>query len=141
MKTLVLFSCSLALIACAGEQRPADQASTAPPAKAEAPAPTMTSAATEPTTSAQASAQEQTIEVAGAFKPASVTIPANTPVRLHFRRSDQPTCAEEIVFPELNLRKKIAASQTVTFDIPAQQARTINFACGMDMLKGTVVVQ
>lgn len=42
---------------------------------------------------------------------------------------------------ELNMRKKIAANETVTFDLPSQQARTLNFACGMDMMKGTVVVQ
>ena len=141
MKSLVIVTLTLILIACGGEQRTADQASTAPAADTAAPATTATPAAAGSATGAQASEQEQTIDVAGAFTPASVTIPANTPMRLHFRRSDQPTCAEEIVFPELNLRKKIAATETVTFDIPAQQARTLNFACGMDMLKGTVVVQ
>ncbi len=139
MKSLVIVS--LILIACGGEQRTAEQASTAPPAATAAQATTAAPAASETATGVQASAQEHTIDVAGAFSPASVTIPANTPVRLHFRRSDHPTCAEEIAFPELNLRKKIAANETVTFDIPAQQARTLNFACGMDMLKGTVVVQ
>lgn len=33
------------------------------------------------------------------------------------------------------------AKETVTFDVPPQQARTLSFACGMDMMKGTVVVQ
>ena len=141
MKSLVIVTLSLVLIACGGEQRTGEQAATAPAAETAAPVTAATPAAADPATGGQASAQEQTIDVAGAFSPASVTIPANTPVRLHFRRSDQPTCAEEIVFPELNLRKKIAANETVTFDIPAQQARTLNFACGMDMLKGTVVVQ
>lgn len=141
MKSLSLFTLSLVLIACGGEQRTAEQASTTPAAETAAPATTTTAAAADSATGAQASAQEQTIDVAGAFSPASVTIPANTPVRLHFRRSDQPTCADEIVFQELKLRKKIAANETVTFDIPAQQARTLNFACGMDMLKGTVVVK
>jgi plastocyanin domain-containing protein len=141
MKSLVIIvSLSLVLIACGGEQR-TEQASTAPPAETAAAATTATPAPADTANGAQASAQEQTIEVAGAFTPASVTIPANTPARLHFRRGDEPTCAEEIVFPELNLRKKIAANETVTFDIPAQQARTLNFACGMDMLKGTIVVQ
>ena len=139
MKSLVIVTLSLALIACGGEQR-TEQASTAPTETAP-PATTATPAAADASTGSQGSAQEQTIDVAGAFSPASVTIPANTPVRLHFRRGDQPTCADEIVFPELKLRKKIAANETVTFDIPAQQARTLNFACGMDMLKGTVVVQ
>lgn len=102
---------------------------------------TTRTASAEQAPPSSASAHEQTIQVGAAFTPASVTIPANQPVRVHFRRTDEATCAEEIVIPELNMRKKIAANETVTFDLPAQQARTLNFACGMDMMKGTVVVQ
>ena len=114
--------------ACAKQERPAAQQQPAP-----APAP-----------AAQTSApgvQEHTIDVAGTFTPGSVTLKAGQPARLHFRRTDAATCADEIVIPDLNIRKKIAANQTVTVDVPAQQARTLNFACGMDMMKGTVVVQ
>ncbi len=137
MKSVVIVTLSLVLIACGGEQRTAEQESAAPLAETAAPA----APATSDTALQVASVKEQTIDVAGAFTPAAVTIPANTPMRLHFRRGDQPTCADEIVLPEMNMRKKIAANETVTFDIPAQQARTLNFTCGMDMMKGTVVVQ
>jgi plastocyanin domain-containing protein len=88
-----------------------------------------------------AGVQEHTIDVAAEFTPASVTLKAGQPARLHFRRGDKPTCADEIVIPALNVRKKLAANQTVTIDIPAQQARTLTFACGMDMMKGSLVVQ
>jgi plastocyanin domain-containing protein len=85
--------------------------------------------------------QEHTIEVAGDFTPPSVTLKAGQPARLHFRRGDKASCADEIVFPDLNIRKKLAVNETVTIDVPAQQARTLSFACGMNMMKGTVVVQ
>lgn len=85
--------------------------------------------------------QEHTIDVAGEFTPASVTVKAGLPARLHFRRGDKATCADEIVFPDLGIRKKIAENQTVTVDVPAQRARTLNFVCGMNMMKGSVVVQ
>jgi plastocyanin domain-containing protein len=100
--------------------------------------------ASAPVTTTQVSAatvQEQTIDVAAEFTPASITLKAGRPARLHFRRGDQATCADEIVIPALNVRKKLAANQTVTIDIPAQQARTLTFACGMDMMKGSIVVQ
>lgn len=118
----------LLLSACAKQEQPAAQQQ---PAPSPAPA-TQTSAA---------AVQEHTIDVAGTFTPASVTLKAGQPARLHFRRGAEATCADEIVIPDLNIRKKIAANQTVTIDVPAQQARTLNFACGMDMMKGTVVVQ
>lgn len=136
MKSLVAIILILALVACTKEPQTAEQPPAIPSQETEAPAPAA--ATTAP--AAQASA-EQTIDVAGEFSPASITIPANAPVRLHFRRSDKPTCADEIVLPELNQRKKIGANETVTFELPPQQARTLTFACGMGMMKGTVVVQ
>lgn len=134
----------IATAACAQQEPRAteqttSQTSTQQTASAEQTPPAET--ATTPDNAASTAAREQTIQVGAAFTPASVTIPANQPVRLHFRRTDEATCAEEIVLPELNLRKKIAANETVTFDLSAQQARTLTFACGMNMMKGTVVVQ
>ena len=108
--------------ACAQQEQPA--AASAPAAQTSA-----------------AGVQEHTIDVTGTFTPASVTLKAGQPARLHFRRGEAATCADEVVIPDLNIRKKLAANQTVTIDIPAQNARTLNFACGMDMMKGTVVVQ
>lgn len=138
-----LFFVSLLLLAaCAKQEQPVAQEQPAP----IAPAP-QTSATQPPvveTSTGDAPAapvQEVTIDVAGDFTPASVSLKAGQPARLHFRRGDKSSCADEIVFPELNVRQKLAANQTVTIDIPAQQARTLNFACGMNMMKGTVVVQ
>ena len=125
MKKLILIAL---FVACAKQEQPAAQQQ---PAAAPAPA----------AQTASAGIQEHTIDVAGEFAPASVTLKAGQPARLHFRRSDKPTCADEIVIPDLNIRKKLAANHTVTIDIPAQQARTLTFACGMNMMKGSVVVQ
>jgi plastocyanin domain-containing protein len=125
MRRLVL----IALVtACAQQEQPTAR-------QQPAPAPATT------TQVSSAGVQEHTIDVAAEFTPASVTLKAGQPARLHFRRGDKPTCADEIVIPALNVRKKLAANQTVTIDIPAQQARTLTFACGMDMMKGSLVVQ
>lgn len=132
---LLLIALLLVGVACAQQEQPAAEQTTTQ--RAAPPAVT----ATAPAVTSSGSTHEQTIQVGAAFTPASVTIPANQPVRLHFRRTDEATCADEIVLPELKMRKKIAANETVTFDLPAQQARTLNVACGMDMMKGTVVVQ
>jgi len=124
------------LAACGQQEQPvAEQTASA---EQTAPPPAATTAAAE---TSSAAIHEQTIQVGAEFTPSSVTIPANQTVRLHFRRTGEATCAEEIVLPELNMRKKIAGNETVTFDLPPQQARTLTFACGMNMLKGSVVVQ
>lgn len=139
MKSLLLIALALGFAGCAKEQPAAETLAAAPAQQlASSDAAQTTLETAEATSQAQ---QEHTIDVAGEFSPASLTIPANTPVRLNFRRSDKPTCAEEIVLPELNMRKKIAANETVTFELPAQPARALTFACGMNMLKGSIVVQ
>lgn len=125
MRRLVLIAL---FAACARQEQPVARQQ---PAPSTAPAVQRSSAAV----------REHTIDVAGEFTPASVTLKAGEPARLHFRRGDKPTCADEIVIPDLGIRKKLAANETVTIDVPAQQARTLSFACGMDMMKGTVVVQ
>lgn len=130
MKALALV---LLLAGCAKQEQPVAQQ---PPAPAPTPA-----AQTSSAPASTSAVQEHTIDVAGEFTPASLTLKAGQPARLHFRRGDKASCADEVVFPDLNIRRKLPANETVTIDVPAQQARTLNFACGMDMMKGTVVVQ
>ena len=64
-----------------------------------------------------------------------------TPVALMFTRISEESCAKEVVFPSLNIRKELPLNQAVqvTFDMPASGA--VAFECGMGMLKGSVVVQ
>lgn len=133
-KTFVFALLLFSLGACAKQEQPVAQEqppAAAPETASQPPAPQATAV----------TVQEQTIDVAGEFTPASLTLKAGQPARLHFRRGDKPSCGDEIVFPELNIRQKLKKNQTVTIDIPAQQARTLKFTCGMDMLKGTVVMQ
>lgn len=89
-----------------------------------------------------AMAQESTIDVGSEFSPASVTLPQGQPIRLKFRRGNQPTCADEVVFTDLGIRKKLPKNETTLVELPAQSAaRTLNFTCGMNMMKGSVVIQ
>lgn len=130
MKNVLILSLGLiALFACqqAGEAEAPDK-----PAAAAEPAPAQAAAT---------SAGEVTIHVGSQFSPASITVPQGQPVRLAFHRTNDPTCADEVVFPDLKIRKKLPANTTTVVELPPQQARTLNFACGMDMMKGTIVVQ
>jgi plastocyanin domain-containing protein len=134
-KLLSMMTCAavLAVVACGGgEARQQSATATAPAATASAPAP-----------AAPAAPKEFAVKISGAeIIPASLTIPKGEPVRLTFTRDEQPTCGDEIVFASLNIRKKIPVNQPTAIDLPAQaNAGELTFACGMDMMKGTIVVQ
>ena len=76
-----------------------------------------------------------------AFAPDRVSIPAGQATDLVFTRTVEQTCATELVIPSLGVRKPLPLNRPVVVRIPAQAAGEIAFACGMNMLKGTVVVR
>lgn len=74
------------------------------------------------------------------FKPSSVTFKKGTPATLVFTRTTDDTCATEVVFPDLNVKKELPKGQAVAITIPTEKERTLTFQCGMGMYKSSVVV-
>jgi RND family efflux transporter MFP subunit len=75
------------------------------------------------------------------FDPQRLTLRAGVPARLTFTRTSDKTCATEIVFPSLNIRRQLPLNEPATIEFTPDKASEIAFACGMNMLRGTVVVQ
>lgn len=75
------------------------------------------------------------------FTPEEISLPKDQPAKLAFVRVDEENCADEVVFKDLNITKKLPVGEVVLVDIPAGKTGEINFACGMDMFKGKVIVQ
>ena len=68
-------------------------------------------------------------------------VPAGRTVDLVFTRTAEDTCATEVVIPALKVRKPLPLGKAVVVTLPPQPAGEIAFACGMSMLRGTVVVR
>ncbi|HXI15747.1 MAG TPA: efflux RND transporter periplasmic adaptor subunit [Chloroflexota bacterium] len=75
------------------------------------------------------------------FEPQSVTLKAGTPARVTFTRKTDATCAKEVVFPDFNIKKALPLNEPVTVEFTPKETGTLSYACGMNMLKGQVVVQ
>jgi plastocyanin domain-containing protein len=75
------------------------------------------------------------------FTPSSVALKKGAPSTLTFTRTSDDTCATEVVFPELNVKKTLPLNQPVDVDVPTGDARTLGFTCGMGMFKSAVVIQ
>lgn len=89
---------------------------------------------------AGAGVQEIDVLVKGGYKPDVVRVAPNVPLRLRFRREESSTCSEEVVFPDFGIKRSLPAFATTTIDLPASPPGTYGFACGMDMLHGSLVV-
>lgn len=78
------------------------------------------------------------------FEPADLAVPAGKPVTIVFDRKTDETCAKQIVL-ETGDGKKI--EKDLPLNTPVEIAATfakpgkLTYACGMNMLKGTLTVQ
>jgi RND family efflux transporter MFP subunit len=75
------------------------------------------------------------------FDPPRITLRAGVPARITFTRTSDKTCATAVVFPSLSIRRDLPLNQPIPIEFTPDRAGEIAFACGMDMLRGAVVVQ
>ena len=74
------------------------------------------------------------------FEPQRVTLRAGVPARVTFTRTSDKTCATAVVFASLNIRHDLPLNTPVAVEFTPSKTGEIPFACGMNMLKGTIVV-
>jgi cobalt-zinc-cadmium efflux system membrane fusion protein len=75
------------------------------------------------------------------YEPAQVTLRAGTLARITFVRTTDKTCGTDVVFPSRNIKRALPLNQPVVIEFTPATAGDISFACGMNMLHGTVVVR
>ncbi|HEY0250881.1 MAG TPA: cupredoxin domain-containing protein [Kofleriaceae bacterium] len=78
------------------------------------------------------------------FEPASVNVPAGKPVTIVFTRKTDKTCAKSVVLTMddgKKLEKELPLDTPVEVATTFSKAGKLDYACGMDMVKGTIVVQ
>ena len=105
---------------------------------------TGTATATPPASSGSDTADIQSARILvneQGFEPPKVTLRAGTPVRLTFVRTTDKTCGTEVVFPSLNVKRALPLNGPVVIEFTPAKPGEVAFACGMNMFRGTVVVQ
>ena len=75
------------------------------------------------------------------YEPPEVTLRAGAPARITFVRTTDKTCGTEVVFPSLNIKRALPLHEPVVIEFTPAKSGDIAFACGMNMLHGTVVVR
>lgn len=75
------------------------------------------------------------------FTPSRVPVKAGQSVQLAFRRTEEGGCGDRVVFPALQLTRALPLGQTVQVQVLAPREGELAFTCGMDMLRGALVVK
>lgn len=74
------------------------------------------------------------------FEPATVSLRAGSPARVTFLRTTDNTCAKEVVIPSLGIRRVLPLDTAVEVEF-TPKAGQLEFACGMNMLRGSLVAK
>ncbi len=74
------------------------------------------------------------------YSPSTIDVEKGHKVRLEFTRTDAKNCGGEVVFPSLNIRKKLPIGKKVVVEFTPDKTGDIAFTCGMGMMKGKIVV-
>ena len=80
------------------------------------------------------------IVVDGSYAPDRIEAQEGERLRLKFVRKDYSGCTREVVFPTLNIRRELPTNKVVLIELPALAPGPIEFRCGMNMVRGTIIV-
>lgn len=85
--------------------------------------------------------REANITVNGLFVPDVIHAKKGDKLRLNFYREEESGCVDEVVFDKPAIRRKLAWLKTTTIELTPKKAGVITFACGMNMVKGKIIVE
>ena len=88
----------------------------------------------------QAGVQEVRVVVRGGYTPATIQARTGLPLRIMFDRQEDGGCSSLVVFADLGFSRFLAPFATTTVEFTPDHAGVYAFACGMNMIHGTVQV-
>ena len=84
--------------------------------------------------------QVQTVTVKGGYSPSVVEVVQGVRTRLLFDRQETGDCSSRVVFPDFKVNQSLPAYATTAVEFVPERVGDFEFACGMNMIHGTVKV-
>ncbi|MCI0388027.1 MAG: efflux RND transporter periplasmic adaptor subunit [Acidobacteria bacterium] len=75
------------------------------------------------------------------YQPERFKLRQGIPARVTFVRKVEATCGTEVVLAEYNIKRELLLNQHVVVEFTPTKTGEFKFACGMDMLRGKIIVQ
>ncbi len=85
--------------------------------------------------------QEVKVIVKGGYSPDVIVVKQGAPVKLTFYRDETASCSEDIVFGDFGIARHLPAFQTTTIEFTPEKPGEFTFTCGMNMMRGKLVVE
>ncbi|WP_331767989.1 heavy metal translocating P-type ATPase [Embleya sp. NBC_00896] len=84
--------------------------------------------------------QRVEVTVRGGYTPDVIRVREGVPVELVFDRQESGECTSRVVFPDLHVSAGLPANRQTTVRLTPPAPGTYGFACGMNMIHGTLLV-
>jgi P-type Cu+ transporter len=84
--------------------------------------------------------QRVTVTVRGGYSPDVIRARPGVPLELVFDRQESGDCTSRVVFPDLAVSASLPADERTTVRLVPPAAGSFGFACGMNMIHGTLIV-
>ncbi len=75
------------------------------------------------------------------YQPDRIRLRSHVPARLTFTRKVEQGCGTEVVFPDYGIKRELPFNTPVVIEFTPGKAGEFKFACGMDMLRGKLIVR
>lgn len=75
------------------------------------------------------------------YTPGSVKLRRGVPARITFLRTTNATCGTEIVIADYGIRRSLPLNQPVVVRFTPRKSGNVGFACGMNMMRGKLIVR
>ncbi|GLV95157.1 MULTISPECIES: heavy metal translocating P-type ATPase [Streptomyces] len=85
--------------------------------------------------------QRVDVTVRGGYSPNLIKVRQGTPLELVFDRQESGECTSRVVFPDLKVSAGLPAHTRTTVRLAPDRPGTFGFACGMNMIHGTLLVE
>jgi plastocyanin domain-containing protein len=88
-----------------------------------------------------AGVQEAEVEVRASYSPDRIEVEAGRPVRLTFVRREANPCTEQVILPDFGVVRELPVGRPVPIEFTPERAGEFEFHCGMNMVRGRLVVK
>jgi plastocyanin domain-containing protein len=85
--------------------------------------------------------QEVEVVVRGGYTPDRIEVREGRPVRLTFLRKESNPCTEQVVLGDFGIARTLPEGERVPVEFTPRKAGEFTFHCGMNMVRGTLVVR
>jgi len=85
--------------------------------------------------------QRATVTVRGGYSPEVLRVRQGVPLELVFDRQESGDCTSRVVFPDFQVSAALRAHHQTTVRLDPDNAGEFGFACGMNMIHGTLIVE